>query len=115
MGHSGWAGHTAVGYGGLACRRSTWRFVASRRGPRRLTSEPVGAHERHLNHRGPQLMDVKSANFQTVVYFCKMIFKKYKKSLVKDDERSRSPSPSCSHPLLPLLPPTILPFLLALR
>jgi hypothetical protein len=52
--HGGWMGQTAVGYGSLACRCSARWFVASRRGPRRLTSEPVGAHGRHPNRRGPR-------------------------------------------------------------
>jgi hypothetical protein len=70
----------AVGYGGLACRRSTQRFVASRRWPRRLTSEPVGAHGRHLNRRGPRRMDAKSAKFSNRRIFLQNNFKKiYKK------------------------------------
>jgi hypothetical protein len=54
VGHGGWEGHTAMGYDDLACRRSARRFDSNRRGPRRLTSEPVGAHGRHLNRLGPR-------------------------------------------------------------
>jgi hypothetical protein len=79
VGHGGWAGRTAVGYSGLACRCSARRFVASRRGPRRLTSEPVGAHGQHLNRHGHGEWMSKVQNFQTFVYFCKMILKNVKK------------------------------------
>jgi hypothetical protein len=48
-----------MGYGGWLCRRSTRRFVGNRRGPQRLTSTPVGAHERLPNRRGPQRLDLK--------------------------------------------------------
>jgi hypothetical protein len=76
MGHDGWAGHTAVGHGDLACRRSAQQFDSNRRGPRRLTFESVGAYGRHLNRHGARRMDVKSAKFANRLYFCKIILKK---------------------------------------
>jgi hypothetical protein len=92
VGHGGWAGHTAVGYGGLACRRSARRFVASAvshggwpPNPWGLTvtSEPLWptavSPETAMGHgdrRGPWRMDVKSVKFSNNCIFLQNDFQK---------------------------------------
>jgi hypothetical protein len=79
---SGWTSHTVVGYGSLVCRRNARQFVASRRGPRRLTSEPVGAHGQHPNRRGPRRMDVKSVKLSNSRIILQNDFKIYIKEFL---------------------------------
>jgi hypothetical protein len=78
VGRGGWAGHTAVGCGDLACRRSARWFDSNHHGPQRLTSEPVGGLRATSEPPWATTNGCQKCKIFKLSYFCKMILKNIK-------------------------------------